>query len=368
MRYELRSGAPARRDAVRPAVLGDLDRLGRAGGDARSAHGQRVLDDPARREQGRQGRHARCRRSARPSTGRRTSSTRSARSPARISTSPRTTTRSWSALPTTRKIELFRAGLPADQIRGPLAMTLSGGGRPWLTPTLDALQRRLGHRFRKPRCFCRALTHRSFGADHNERLEFLGDAVLSLAMSSLLFERFSGSDEGDLTRVRAHLVREDSLHRVALSLGLPSAAPVRGRGARRRCAAPVHPGRCAGGDDRRRLPRRRLRAGARRWCTGCSARSSQHRACAAGQGRQDRAAGMAAGATHAGADLPHRRDTRPGARADIRGRLQRSRARSLTATRRRPLAPRRRAGGGPPHARLRSRHPSGPAGGSPLQP
>ena len=85
----------------------------------------------------------------------------------------------------------------------------------------DALQARLGHRFADARLLQRALTHRSFGADHNERLEFLGDAVLNLAVSSLLFERFSGSDEGDLTRVRAHLVREDSLHRAALGLGLP---------------------------------------------------------------------------------------------------------------------------------------------------
>ena len=84
-----------------------------------------------------------------------------------------------------------------------------------------ALQSRLGHRFADARLLQRALTHRSFGADHNERLEFLGDAVLNLAVSSLLFERFSGSDEGDLTRVRAHLVREDSLHRAALGLGLP---------------------------------------------------------------------------------------------------------------------------------------------------
>src|SRR3977135_106964 len=86
---------------------------------------------------------------------------------------------------------------------------------------LDALQQRLGHRFTQDGLLDRALTHRSFGADHNERLEFLGDAVLSLAISSLLFERFAGSDEGDLTRVRAHLVREDSLHRMALQLGLP---------------------------------------------------------------------------------------------------------------------------------------------------
>ena len=86
---------------------------------------------------------------------------------------------------------------------------------------LARLQQRLGHPFKSPGLLQRALTHRSFGADHNERLEFLGDTVLSLAVSELLFERFSGSDEGDLTRVRAHLVREDSLHRAALGLGLP---------------------------------------------------------------------------------------------------------------------------------------------------
>ncbi len=86
---------------------------------------------------------------------------------------------------------------------------------------LNDLQQRLGHRFADGSLLSRAVTHRSFGADHNERLEFLGDAVLSLAISALLFERFGGSDEGDLTRVRAHLVREDTLHRVALVVGLP---------------------------------------------------------------------------------------------------------------------------------------------------
>ena len=75
---------------------------------------------------------------------------------------------------------------------------------------LDALQQRLGYRFRQSALLTRALTHRSAGADHNERLEFLGDAVLQTAVSALLYERFAGSDEGDLTRVRAHLVREDS--------------------------------------------------------------------------------------------------------------------------------------------------------------
>ena len=90
-----------------------------------------------------------------------------------------------------------------------------------MDPRLAALQQRLGYRFSQEGLLERALRHRSFGADHNERLEFLGDAVLSLAISSLLFDRFAGSDEGDLTRIRAHLVREDSLHRAALQLGLP---------------------------------------------------------------------------------------------------------------------------------------------------
>jgi ribonuclease-3 len=103
---------------------------------------------------------------------------------------------------------------------------------------LAALQHRLGYRFTQEALLERALRHRSFGAEHNERLEFLGDAVLSLAISSLLYERFAGSDEGDLTRIRAHLVREDSLHKVALTLGLPevlrlSEGEARGGGAQR---------------------------------------------------------------------------------------------------------------------------------------
>lgn len=105
-------------------------------------------------------------------------------------------------------------------------------------PALDALQQRLGHVFAQPALLGRALTHRSFGAAHNERLEFLGDAVLNMAVSALLYQRFAGSDEGDLTRVRAHLVREDSLHRAALGLNLPqvlrlSEGEARGGGAQR---------------------------------------------------------------------------------------------------------------------------------------
>jgi len=104
--------------------------------------------------------------------------------------------------------------------------------------TLDALQQRLGHVFAQPALLTRALTHRSFGHAHNERLEFLGDAVLNMAVSAMLYQRFAGSDEGDLTRVRAHLVREESLHRAALALGLPqvlrlSDGETRGGGAQR---------------------------------------------------------------------------------------------------------------------------------------
>jgi ribonuclease III len=105
-------------------------------------------------------------------------------------------------------------------------------------PRLSALQQRLGLDFADPALLQRALTHRSAGSEHNERLEFLGDAVLQTAVSALLYERFAGSDEGDLTRVRAHLVREDSLARVALAVGLPdvvrlSEGEARGGGAAR---------------------------------------------------------------------------------------------------------------------------------------
>ncbi len=107
-----------------------------------------------------------------------------------------------------------------------------------MSPLVEALQQRLGHRFNDESLLQRALTHRSFGTGHNERLEFLGDAVLSTAISAMLYERFAGSDEGDLTRVRAHLVREDSLYRAALVLGLPlvvrlSEGEARGGGAQR---------------------------------------------------------------------------------------------------------------------------------------
>ena len=66
-----------------------------------------------------------------------------------------------------------------------------------------------------------ALTHRSFSSDHNERIEFLGDSVLNLAVAGLLYEQLGELPEGDLSRVRANLVKQDTLHKVAVTLGLP---------------------------------------------------------------------------------------------------------------------------------------------------
>ena len=86
---------------------------------------------------------------------------------------------------------------------------------------IDALQQRLQHKFSNSALLSRALTHRSFSADHYERLEFLGDSVLGLAISDLLYSRLSSLPEGDLSRVRANLVRQDTLHHLAVDLGLP---------------------------------------------------------------------------------------------------------------------------------------------------
>jgi ribonuclease-3 len=85
---------------------------------------------------------------------------------------------------------------------------------------LVALQQRLRHVFSNPRLLERAVTHRSFSADHNERLEFLGDSVLNLAVSSLLFEKLNELPEGDLSRVRANLVKQDTLFQLAQGLGV----------------------------------------------------------------------------------------------------------------------------------------------------
>ncbi len=83
------------------------------------------------------------------------------------------------------------------------------------------MQRKLQHEFSNAALLTQALTHRSFSADHYERLEFLGDSVLNLAVSDLLFTRLGNLPEGDLSRVRANLVKQETLHQLAVGLGLP---------------------------------------------------------------------------------------------------------------------------------------------------
>lgn len=85
-----------------------------------------------------------------------------------------------------------------------------------------ALQQRLQHQFADPKLLVQALTHRSFSSDHNERIEFLGDSVLNLAVAAMLYEQLSQLPEGDLSRVRANLVKQETLHQLAVVLGLPS--------------------------------------------------------------------------------------------------------------------------------------------------
>src|ERR1035437_2114865 len=87
---------------------------------------------------------------------------------------------------------------------------------------LDRLQEVIGYRFVNADLLREALTHRSFGQPHNERLEFLGDSVLNCAVSGELFCRYRDLKEGELSRLRAHHVRQESLYRVARKLDLGS--------------------------------------------------------------------------------------------------------------------------------------------------
>jgi ribonuclease III len=86
--------------------------------------------------------------------------------------------------------------------------------------SLQALESRLGHEFRDKALLRQALTHRSFGTPNNERLEFLGDAVLNCVVASMLFEQFGALDEGDLSRLRSNLVKQSALADLAQQLEL----------------------------------------------------------------------------------------------------------------------------------------------------
>lgn len=83
---------------------------------------------------------------------------------------------------------------------------------------IDRLEKSLGCSFSRPELLRQALTHRSHSSPHNERLEFLGDSVLSCVIASLLYRRFSNIREGELSRLRANLVRQETLAEIASTL------------------------------------------------------------------------------------------------------------------------------------------------------
>lgn len=85
------------------------------------------------------------------------------------------------------------------------------------------LEKTLGHHFTRPDLLRQALTHRSHSSPHNERLEFLGDSVLNCAVAALLYQQFIGLKEGELSRLRANLVRQEALAEIATDLGLGDA-------------------------------------------------------------------------------------------------------------------------------------------------
>jgi ribonuclease-3 len=87
-------------------------------------------------------------------------------------------------------------------------------------PPLEGLERRIRHRFANRALFEQALTHRSYGSPHNERLEFLGDGVLGCVVAAELCERFPEASEGELSRLRASVVKEAALAEAAREVGL----------------------------------------------------------------------------------------------------------------------------------------------------
>jgi len=84
----------------------------------------------------------------------------------------------------------------------------------------DRLEHSLGHIFSRRDLLQQALTHRSHGTPHNERIEFLGDSILNCVVAALLFERFADLREGELSRLRAGLVRQETLFDIAQGVSL----------------------------------------------------------------------------------------------------------------------------------------------------
>lgn len=84
-----------------------------------------------------------------------------------------------------------------------------------MKPKHSALQRTIGYQFQEPALLVRALTHRSFGADNNERLEFIGDGLVNAVVAELLFSHYPDLDEGSLSRLRSKLVSKEGLATLA---------------------------------------------------------------------------------------------------------------------------------------------------------
>jgi ribonuclease-3 len=89
--------------------------------------------------------------------------------------------------------------------------------------TLQILTKRLPYKFVNQSLLSQALTHRSYSAQNNERLEYLGDGALNFIIANQLYQRFTNLDEGDLSRLRAQLVKEATISEIALSLDLGDA-------------------------------------------------------------------------------------------------------------------------------------------------
>jgi ribonuclease-3 len=85
---------------------------------------------------------------------------------------------------------------------------------------LSVLERKLGYAFKEQALLRQAVTHRSYSSINNERLEFLGDGILDALIARMLYREFTRLSEGELSRFRSGLVCQDSLHSVALELGL----------------------------------------------------------------------------------------------------------------------------------------------------
>lgn len=84
----------------------------------------------------------------------------------------------------------------------------------------DRLQRALGYEFSEPSLLTQALTHRSMGGNNNERLEFLGDSIVNHVVAEALYQKFPDADEGAMSRMRAALVKGDTLAKIATEIGL----------------------------------------------------------------------------------------------------------------------------------------------------